>query len=246
MGPVARLARGPSARVSGAARGQIRPDMLALSCAAALVALLAAVAYVAWRGRVKTQAQRLLYAAAERRAQATGKPLVVVGDPTAPRTLNSFFGAGNGCGDLCVDIAGAPGCPRAVAAPVLDWLRLQPDDSAVIFESEVLIYVPAAELETTIDELFRVSGGDLFAAHSNAVNSLRYTRTGAPQPVRNWLARSRFLTFDRSFLRAFVAYPPHGAYSWVELDPAQSAGCISARRSYQPAGVPVPGASLLD
>lgn len=205
----------------------MRPVPLLLG--AAVAGLLALAAYVAWRGHVKKTAQGLVYGEALRRSRASGKPLVVVGDPAAPRTLNAIFGAGNGCGDLCVDVAGAPGCPRAAALPVLAWLRGQPDDSAVIFESEVLIYVPPAELETTIDELFRVSGGDLFSVHSNAVDSLAYARTGRPQRIRNWLASSRFGTWNPAFLRAFVEYPPHGDYAWLELGPG-----APVRRSYRP------------
>lgn len=199
-----------------------------LPLAALLLGVLALCAYAAWRGRIKKCAQALVYAEAERRARATGKPLVVVGDPAAPQTLNFIFGAGNGCGDLCVDVAGAPGCPRSAALPVLAWLRAQPPDSAVIFESEVLIYVPPAELAPTIDELFRVSGGDLFSVHSNAIDSLAYAASGLPPRPRLWLAPSRFLTFDPAFLRAFVAYPPHDRYAWIEL--GQSGGSLAVRR----------------
>jgi len=148
-----------------------------------LMLLLIGGAWFIGRGFNKVVGQAAIYAMAAHCAGRTGKPLVVVGAPGAPRTLNAYFGCGHGCGDLCVDIAGAPGCPAAIKMPIQEWLARQPDNSAVIFESEVLGYIPDAELEPTIAELERVSGGDLFASHSNSINLPKYVATGAKQPV---------------------------------------------------------------
>jgi len=195
----------------------MRGASLALAVCAVLVVVLAG--YCAARGLKKVRGQALIYAMACRRAGATGKRLVTVGDPQAPGTLNAWFGAGYDCGDLCVDIAGAPSCPPAkvAKASVQEWLAGQPDNSAVIFESEVLLYVPAPEMESTVRELVRVSGGDLFASHSNVVDLERYARTGARQPVR-WgdVARMRLLSGPATH-RAFVAFPPFHPYEWVPL-----------------------------
>ena len=81
-----------------------------------LILILAGVAWFVGRGFNKVVGQAAIYAMAARRAGLTGKPLVVVGAPRAPRTLNAYFGCGHGCGDLCVDIDGAPGCQAVAGA----------------------------------------------------------------------------------------------------------------------------------
>jgi hypothetical protein len=183
-----------------------------------VVLLIAAAVHIGWRARTKKAGQRAIYRMASARALATGKPLVVVGDPAPPCTLNAWFGPGYGCGDLCVDAGGAPSCPPAKRrrALVLDWLREQPADSAVIFESEVLMFVPPGEVRETIGELYRVSGGDLFSSHSNAVNVARYAVTGQRQKPRA-LDLFRF-RFSGAFPRVFLWYPPFDpGYGWVEF-----------------------------
>ena len=169
--------------------------------AAVAVVLTLLAAYHVYRARCKLDGQRAVYALAAARARATKKPLVVVGDPRAPKTLNAAFGPGYGCGDLCVDIAGAPSCPRALAAPVLEWARRAADDSVVVFESEVLMYVPRAELAATLRELRRVSGGDLFSSGTATAPWSTPARCGAHRPAgrrgrgcstsRGWPSRCR-------------------------------------------------------
>ena len=185
------------------------------------VILICTVARIWRRARVKIRGQVRIFAAAQRRADDTGKPLVVFGDPVAPHTFNSWFGAGYGCGDLCVDANGAPSCPpgRRERALILDWLLGQPDDSAVIFESEVLLYVPERELRRMVDEMFRVSGGDLFSSHSNAVDVEAYAVTGERQPVRGLdLLIMKPRTRITGVKRVFTAYPPFaGGYEWIEF-----------------------------
>lgn len=192
-----------------------------LTMLALLIISVMLVAYHTYRARCKLDGQRAVYALAEARARATGKPLVVVGDPRAPKTLNAAFGPGYGCGDLCVDIAGAPSCPRALAAPVLEWARRARDNSAVVFESEVLMYVPRAELAATLRELRRASGGDLFSAHSNVVDPRALRRSGAraqPRPRLLDVARLALpLPGHAGVRRAFYSYPPYGRYEWVEF-----------------------------
>jgi hypothetical protein len=178
--------------------------------------LLIGGAWFIGRGFNKVVGQAAIYAMASHCAGRTGKPLVVVGAPGAPRTLNAYFGCGHGCGDLCVDIAGAPGCPAAIKMPIQEWLAQQPDDSAVIFESEVLMYIPDAELEPTIAELERVSGGDLFASHSNSINLPKYVATGAKQHVNAFNTQRMKLVKPRP-RRVFTEFPPFGEYRWVAL-----------------------------
>jgi len=191
--------------------------MRSISLAIILVLVILLVA-VSRRADTKKRGQGIIYEMARTRAATTGKPLVVVGDPAAPNTLNSWFGAGYGCGDLCIDSNGAPSCPagRRRRALLLDWLRAQPDDSAVIFESEVLMYVPRGELAETLDHLYRVSGGDLFSSHSNAIDVAAYAETGLRQAPR--LFDLHRLRRTGASARVFLWYPPFDeGYGWVEF-----------------------------
>ena len=185
-----------------------------------ILILIATVAmYGVNRGINKVLGQSAIYAMAARCAGATGKPLVVIGAPNAPGTLNTIFGCGYGCGDLCVDIDGAEGCPNVAQMPIQDWLALQPDNSAVLFESEVIMYVPRDELDHTIDELKRVSGGDLFSSHSNVIDLPKYIETGMPQQVRE-IDVYRMQCMRVPARRVFIEFPPFADYKWIEFPPA--------------------------
>jgi hypothetical protein len=103
------------------------------------------------RFRERTAAFQL----AAERATALGRRLVVIGDPDAgmhTRLMRAY-----GCGDVCVDMNGCPGCPVTVVAdithgPVPDVA----DDSAVVFVSCVLEYV--SDLNAALREIARIAG----------------------------------------------------------------------------------------
>jgi hypothetical protein len=120
----------------------------------------------------KLRMQRHVYAMARRRAKQTGKPLLVIGNPTGG-FMNRFV-QGYGCGDACVDLNGCE-CPHggtSVKSDLLASLLRMRDDSVVSFESAVLGYVD--DIRAVVAELRRVTGGDMFAVH------LLGTRSGFP------------------------------------------------------------------
>ncbi|MDC0720905.1 hypothetical protein [Nannocystis bainbridge] len=92
---------------------------------------------------------------AAERATALGRRLVVVGDPDAgmhTRLMRAY-----GCGDVCIDMNGCPGCPITIVAditkgPVADIA----DDSSVVFVSCVLEYV--SDLNAALREIARLAG----------------------------------------------------------------------------------------
>lgn len=147
-------------------------------------------------GWQKLQHQRRTYHAAYLRARATGKELLVIGDPRAPGTLNSTL-PGYGCGDVCLDLKGCA-CPNSIAADALQALRRMANNSAVIYESETLEFVP--DIAPVVREMKRVSGGDLFATHFVGVR----TRLLGDKKKR-WTPR-----------RIIVQFPPHSDYVWHE------------------------------
>lgn len=106
--------------------------------------------------------RRSLYAAALERAHATGKPLLVFGDPDEG-IVDPLLGRSYGCGDVCTDLTGCPACPNGLAGRAEDVLPRLASDSHVVYASCVLEYVD--DVEHVARELWRVSGGDLFVAH---------------------------------------------------------------------------------
>lgn len=92
---------------------------------------------------------------AAERATELGRRLVVIGDPDAgmhTRLMRAY-----GCGDVCIDMNGCPGCPITIVAditkgPVADI----PDDSSVVFVSCVLEYV--SDLNAALREIARLAG----------------------------------------------------------------------------------------
>lgn len=193
--------------------------VLAVLAVLTIVAAAVVVTYVCSRGTKKVRGQRLIFAMAKRRAAETGKPLVVIGDPAPPKTLNALFGAGYGGGDYCIDINGCPSCVEEstvrVKARIQDVLPGLRDNSAVIFESEVLPYISVDEIDGVIAHLWRASGGDLFCSHSNAIDLSRYARTGALQkPSPFHVLRSSKLG---AMGRVYYAFPPFHDFKAVEF-----------------------------
>jgi len=108
-------------------------------------------------GAARWQERRVVFEEAQRRAAATGRRLVVVGDPHAgmqTRVLPAY-----GCGDVCVDLTGCPACPPGVGVATditRDRIDRVPDDSAVVYVSCVLEYV--SDPEAAVRELMRMAG----------------------------------------------------------------------------------------
>lgn len=95
------------------------------------------------------------YAAARAHSQRTGRPLLVVGDPDAG--LHTALYRAYGCGDVCVDLADCPKCPRSHGVDLCADKIPLPNNGAIVFVGCTLEYVPA--MEPAWRELLRVSGG---------------------------------------------------------------------------------------
>jgi hypothetical protein len=110
----------------------------------------------------RRQRQRTVFGLAEERATATGKPLVVVGDP-ARGIVVRWFGPTYQCGRVCVDTHGCPACETQIAGRLEDVLPRMETNSAVVFVANALEHVDDIALVAT--NLDRISGGDLFITH---------------------------------------------------------------------------------
>lgn len=110
----------------------------------------------------RRQRQRTVFGLAEERAKATGKPLVVVGDP-ARGIVVRWFGPTYQCGRVCVDTHGCPACETQIAGRLEEVLPRMETNSAVVFVANALEQVDDIALVAT--NLDRISGGDLFVTH---------------------------------------------------------------------------------
>ena len=113
-----------------------------------------------------------IYAIAKERADEIQRPLIVVGSPNAAT-------GGYPCGDLCVDLAGCSRCGE----PPIDARKIPAkDDSAVVFISCTLEYIP--EIREAWKEILRVAGSvdNIFVV---AVQN--WTLTASAYPNSQWI-----------------------------------------------------------
>lgn len=126
----------------------IRPKTIARAALGGFVALELAGA------ATRFEARKHLYAAAQRRATETGRPLVVIGDPNTG--MHTRLAAATGCGDVCLDLTGCPACPVGLAVDITRPVAQVADDSAVVFVSCVLEYVNDPQAASR--EILRMAG----------------------------------------------------------------------------------------
>jgi hypothetical protein len=110
------------------------------------------------QGVIRQNERYEIFKMAQVRAQETNRKLLVVGDPYYGygSKFYSIFMKNYECGDVTVDLTGAPKCSNGVKADILSFLKNQPSDSLVIFISCVLEYVD--NIEEVISEINRVAG----------------------------------------------------------------------------------------
>ena len=129
-----------------------------------------------WARRRRVRSE--MYEAAAARAAELGRPLIVVGAPDGGMT------SGYGCGDATVDLAGSS-CPNSYAANICTGLPFD-DDSAVIYVSCVLEYVD--DYDAAMQELYRVSGGQLFLVRVEPWTATAFLYPGAKRRLRSNLS----------------------------------------------------------
>ena len=122
-----------------------------------------------------------VFALAQARAAALGRPLVVVGDPDAG--AQTKIARAYGCGDKCLDLTGCPQCAVGKAVDITKGTTPVPPNSAVVFCSCVLEYVPDAP--AAVAELRRMAGSD---ANLFVVGVQPWTLTARLYPGAQWTA----------------------------------------------------------
>lgn len=94
------------------------------------------------------------FAKAQARALATGRTLVVVGDPHGGMVTRALPAYGRG--DVCLDLNACPACPVNEAVNLDTGRASVPDNSAVVYVSCVLEYV--ADPQASMREIGRMAG----------------------------------------------------------------------------------------
>lgn len=186
-----------------------------------------AVRVKAWKSCRKLSMQHLLYERAQERARREGKRLVVIGNPSGG-WVNKVVRV-YGCGDVCIDIAGCSPCgpgTRVLKDDAIRALRTLPDNSAVVFESEVFEYV--GDMRAAVKELDRITGNDhsrIYSVHAISFDPWPYHTDGvAPKaPSTAVLAKRRkdrrkyAQTGEGMAKRIIYRFPPRDRYVWTEL-----------------------------
>lgn len=181
----------------------------------------------AWRSCHKLSMQHLLYHQAQDHARREGRRLVVIGNPSGG-FVNKHVRV-YGCGDVCIDIAGCRPCgsqTQVLRQDAVQALGTLPNDSAVVFESEVLEYV--GDMKAVVRELDRITGGDhsrIYAVHTIGIDCWRYHSEGVvpKAPTASQLKRRRknrekyARTGEGTARRLIYQFPPRHRYAWREL-----------------------------
>lgn len=183
---------------------------------------IARLAFVAAAGAELIGAQRRfaarqeLFAAAQARAHATNRPLVVIGDPHGgahTRLLPAY-----GCGDLTLDLTGCPSCPNGLAVDLdRQSVASVAPDSAIVYVSCVLEYV--GDPQRAWREILRMAGSP---ANVFVVAVQPWTATAALYPGARRTVRvegDRLITAPISTTRKAATLGAVGALAAVALMP---------------------------
>lgn len=122
--------------------------------------------------------KKIFYDIASSIAEKKNKKLLVVGDPDngtpwLPFT-NKITGYAYGFGDICTDLTGCPNAPEGCIKLKGDLYETTKDlesNKYVVFISATLEYIPYQILNKTIENLIRISGGDIVNVQANNNNS---------------------------------------------------------------------------
>jgi hypothetical protein len=146
------------------------------------------ILYELYYGYERHQNRRTIYQLARRQSRETGRPLVIVGDPhngigsAFYKRIIGNYGYEVDSEDILIDLHPCEVCrhnPRVYAMDLQEALKRLPDDSAVIFVSCTLEYIP--DIRGCIVELGRVSGStaNLYINHiqTNTLTSYFYVGT---------------------------------------------------------------------
>ncbi len=119
--------------------------------------------------------RRRIYQMAYARSKETGLPLLVVGDPYNGIASKST-GADYGCGDVCLDLTGCPGCAsrhvKILKGSMEELLPVIDLSKYIVYISCVLEYVN--DLPVFLESLKQVRKGNLFIVNVERYSLVAY------------------------------------------------------------------------
>lgn len=131
---------------------------------------------------IRFQSRKTQYALASEHARASGRQLVIVGDPDAGLHTKLVRAYGCEADAICVDINGCPQCPVSVKADLTRGpIQEIPDNSAIVFVSAVLEYVN--DFDAAWREIMRMAG---HPGNVHFVNVQPWTLTSVLYPGAIW------------------------------------------------------------
>jgi hypothetical protein len=163
--------------------------------------------------------RRDMFRQAAERAQALGRPLVIVGDPDGGAMTRLFraYGCGDPSRDVCVDLVGCRRCPNGVAADLTAGpVPGVADDSAVVYVACVLEYV--GDVPAAWREILRMAGspGNVFVVEVEPWSLTAVAYPGARHTIRRPAGEP-----------APTATPVHPAAKWAALGGAAALGALA-------------------
>ena len=145
------------------------------------------------------------------------KKLLVVGNPMESST-NLMFGT-YGMGDICIDMNRCQSNEtnsntNIIIGKLEDHLKDIPTNSVVIFESETLEYVDSDKIDYIIDEMNRISDGDIFSVHQLKPFNILTTMKQNGYKAFNYLLGKP--TYDYNQL--MISYPSKAPYRYININ----------------------------
>ena len=154
------------------------------------------------------------YNIAETLSKKTGKPLIVIGDPKAGWHLGTHYK----CGDLCIDLVGCKTCPMQVAGKAHNILKQFGSNTAVIFSSCVLEYVDPSDIDITLNEIYRVSGGDFINVGVEPYSLLNYHFYGTQRTIINSPPHTKSVSYiELPYIIKVIHFMARPTYYFIDL-----------------------------
>lgn len=143
---------------------------------------------------LRRQHRRDAFNAALNAKRASNKPLLVIGDPDGS-FVNRVMGRDFDCADMCIDPKGCPSCTNVMVAEPEVALASMASNSYVLFVNAGY-FEASKNAEALLDQMKRVSGGDLFMAYRepwslSAFSPFMKRRVKAAPPIAPYIEWSK-------------------------------------------------------
>ncbi len=177
-----------------------------------LIGFILLIMILSYQSYIKHKTQIKMYNLAKKVSIQLNKPLVVIGNPSESST-NYIYGSYD-CGNICIDINGCE-CDDTTVINIKnkleDELHKFKDNSVIIFESETLEYIDKNKIDYVINELIRISNGNIFSVHNLKPNSILTLFKTNGYSLFNKILNKPIYQHKQLFLTC----PPNNKYKYI-------------------------------